>query len=235
MIENKDGHIPSPLIMFTCTTLRLALLDWQKPKGIDAKASNSKLNADRPDHSNYFNYKNDVGKNASCCTAMGHKLLTSAAVADTYAFLMNTWNTLPESYQQWVYNNTIATVKSDIQQTENPTPAVVISVEAARVDNPILLDYLTTEVALVEHEMRSSDPNILMDINCMADKHHFGMPEGSGDNDDECDESDQRDTTPTASQQRWPMTEHDRFDLGTSDVDRYEGGDGGNAYSYKEE
>jgi hypothetical protein len=26
MIDNKDGHIPSPLIMFTCTALRHALL-----------------------------------------------------------------------------------------------------------------------------------------------------------------------------------------------------------------
>jgi len=48
---------------------------------------------------------------------------------------MNTWNTLPESYQQRVYNNTLATVKHQIQQAENPTPAVVISMEAARVDN----------------------------------------------------------------------------------------------------
>ena len=41
---------------------------------------------------------------------------------------MNTWNTLPESYQPRVYNNTLPTVKRQIQQAENPTPAVVISV-----------------------------------------------------------------------------------------------------------
>jgi hypothetical protein len=36
---------------------------------------------------------------------------------------------------------------------ENPTPAVVIRVEAARFDNAILLDYLTSEVVLEEPEI----------------------------------------------------------------------------------
>jgi hypothetical protein len=53
---------------------------------------------------------------------------------------MNTCNTLLESYQQRVYNNTLATVKHQIQQAENQTPAVVFTMEAARVDNAILLD-----------------------------------------------------------------------------------------------
>jgi len=53
----------------------------------------------------------------------GRMLLTSPGVADRYTFLINTWNTLPESYQQWVYKNTLATVKHQIQQAENPTPA----------------------------------------------------------------------------------------------------------------
>jgi hypothetical protein len=69
MIDDKDGHIPSPLIMLTCTALRHALLEWQKNKGVHPKASKSKLKADRPDCSNYFNEKNDSGKNASCCGA----------------------------------------------------------------------------------------------------------------------------------------------------------------------
>jgi hypothetical protein len=59
MIDDKDGHIPSPLIMFTYTTLRHALLEWQKNKGVRPKASKSKLKADRSDHSNYYNCKND--------------------------------------------------------------------------------------------------------------------------------------------------------------------------------
>jgi len=74
---------------------------------------------------------------------MGRKLLTLAGIADMYTFLMNTWNTLPESYQQRVYKNTLATVKRHIQQEENPTPAEVIRTEEARVDNAILLNYLT--------------------------------------------------------------------------------------------
>ena len=129
--------------MFTSTALRHALLEGQKNKGVHPKASKSKLKVDRPDCLNYFHYKNDGCKNASCCAATGRKLLTPAGIADMYTFLMNTWNTLPESYQQRVYKNTLATVKHQIQQVENPTPAEVISTEEARVDNAILLNYLT--------------------------------------------------------------------------------------------
>jgi len=89
---------------------------------------------------------------------------------------MNTWNTPPESYQQWVYNNTLATVKSQIQQAENPTPAVVISVEAARVDNAILLDYLDSAVVLEKPEIGITDPNIPIDNNSTDYEHRFGMP-----------------------------------------------------------
>jgi len=206
MITNMDGHIPSPLIMFTCTALRHALLEWQKNKGVHPKASKSRLKADRPDPSNYFNYKNDRSKNASCCAAMGRMLLTWAGVADTYTFLMNTWNTLPESYQHRVYKNTLPTVKRQIQQAENPTPAVVISVEAARADNAILLDCLTSEVALEEPQIGSTDPNIPIDNNCTDDELHSGMAGGSRDHKDEGDESDQSDAIPNASRRRRPST-----------------------------
>jgi len=111
---------------------------------------------------------------------MGRKLLTSPGVADTYTFLMNTWNTLPESYQQRVYKNTLATVKRQIQPVENPTPAEVISVEAAHVDNAILLDYLTSKVALEEPQIESTDPNMPIDNNCTDDELHFGMPGAAG-------------------------------------------------------
>jgi len=215
--------------MFTCTALRHALLEWQKNKGVHPKASKSKLKADRPDRSNYFNHKNHGGKIASCCAVTSSKLLTSPGVADTYTFLMNTWNTLPESYQQRVYINTLATVKRQIQQAENPTPAVVISVEAVRVHNAILLHYLASKVALEEPEIGSTDPNIPIDTNCMDDELHFGMPGGSGDYEDEGDESDDCDAIPTASRRRRPSTELERFDLGTSDVDGYEGEDGDDA------
>jgi len=143
--------------MFTCTVLRHVLLEWEKNKGVPPKASKSMLKVDRPDRSNYFNFKNDSGKNASCCATMGHKLLTLPGIADTYTFLTNSWNTLLESYQWRVYKNTLATVKRQTQQAENPMPAKVISKEAAGVDNAILLDYLTSEVALEAPELRSTD------------------------------------------------------------------------------
>jgi hypothetical protein len=231
MIDDKDCHIPSPLVMFTCTALRHTLLKWQKNKGVHLKASKSMLKADRPDRSNYFNCKNDGGEIVSCCAVMGRKLLTSPGVADTYAFLMNTWNTLLESYQQRLYNNTLATVKCQIQQAENPTPAVVISVEAAHVDNAILLDYLTSEVAIEEPEIGSTDPNIPIDIDCTDDELHFGMPGGSGNFEDEGDECD---AIPTASWRRRAATELERFVLGTSDVDGCEGEDGDDADEEKE-
>jgi hypothetical protein len=199
LINDKDSHIPSQVIIFTCTALRHALLEWQKNKGVHLKASKSMLKAERPDRSNYFNHKNDGGKNASCCDATGSKLLTSPGIAVTYTFLMNTWNTLPESYQQRVYKNTLPTVKRPIQQAENPTPAVVISTEAVSVDNAILLDYLTSKVALEEPEIGSTDTNIPIDNNCTDDELHFGMSGGSGDYEEEGDESDEHDAIPTAS------------------------------------
>jgi len=98
IIDDMDGHLPSPLIMLTCTALRDALLEWQKNKGLYPKVSMSKLKADKPDRSNYFNCKIHGCKNASCCTSTGAKLLTMPSVADTYTFLKNTWNKHPESY-----------------------------------------------------------------------------------------------------------------------------------------
>jgi hypothetical protein len=58
------------------------------------------------------------------------------------------------------------------------------------------------------------------------------MPGGSGDFEDECDKSD---AIPTASWRRWATTELWRFDLGTSDVDVYEGEDGDQAHTDEEE
>jgi hypothetical protein len=153
MINDKDGHILLPLIMFTWTTLRHAHLEWQKNKCVNPKASKSKLKVDRPERSNWFNHKNDGGKIASFCAATIRKLLTSPGIVDTYTFLMNTWNILPESYQHWGYKKTLATVKRQIQQAENQMPAAVISTDAAYVDNVFLFDYLTAEAALEEPEI----------------------------------------------------------------------------------
>jgi len=75
MIDNKEGHIPSPLMMFTCTALCHAPLEWQKNKDVHPKASKSKLDAYRTDYSNYFNCKNERGKIVSYCAEMGRKLL----------------------------------------------------------------------------------------------------------------------------------------------------------------
>jgi hypothetical protein len=60
---------------------------------------------------------------------------------------MNTSDTLMERYPTSVFKYTLATVKREIQQAENPTPAMVISMEAMHVNNAIVLDYLTSKVA----------------------------------------------------------------------------------------
>jgi len=229
MINDKEGHVPSPLIMSTCTGLHHALMEWQKDQGVHPKACKSKLNAHRPDRSNYFNHTTDSGKNESCCTATGPKLLTSPGIADTYTLLMNTWNTLPKSYQQRVYKNSLTTVKHQILQAENPTPAVVISVEAGCIDKVILLDYLTSEVALEEPHLGSTDPNIPKDNNSTDDELHSGMPRGSRDSHDDGNQSSEHDAIPTPSRRQQPATYPKMFDLGTIDVVGYEGEDGDDA------
>jgi hypothetical protein len=141
---------------------------------------------------------------------------------------MNTSNTLQESSQQRVYKNTLATLKFQIQQAENPTPAVVISLEAAGFDNAILLDYLTSEVALEEPEIGSTDPNIPIHNNCMVCELHFGMPRDCGDYEDEGDESDKCGAFRSANRRQRATTKLKTMNLETSDVDGYEGEDGDN-------
>jgi hypothetical protein len=103
---------------------------------------------------------------------------------------------------------------------------VVISVEAACVNNAILLNWLTSKVVLQEPEIRSTDRNIPIDKDSTNDQLHFGMPGGSGDDEEEAEASDVCDAIPTISLQRWPATEFERFNLGSCDFDGYEGQDG---------
>jgi hypothetical protein len=155
------------------------------------------LKAHKPDFLNYFNHKNDGGKKASCCAATGCKLLTSHGVANTYTFLMNTWNTPFQGYQQKVYKNTLATVKRQIQKAENPIPAAAISKEAAVVDNAILRDNMSHEVPLTEPEFGSTHLTIPMYDNCTDGELHSGMPGGSTDYEYPGDELDDRDVNPS--------------------------------------
>jgi hypothetical protein len=59
----------------------------------------------------------------------------------------------------------------------------------------------------------------------MEDQLNFGMPLGSGDYQDEGDESDMCKVISTACRRQWLMTELQRFDLGNSNVNEYEGKD----------
>jgi hypothetical protein len=117
-----------------------------------------------------------------------------------YTLLMNTWNTLLGSYQQWLYTNTLAAVKCQIQQVEIATPPVAVSVDATCVGNDILVDCLTFKAALEQPEIGSTGSNIPMDCNYNDDKEHVWMRGGCMDCDDKGDESDEHNANPTPSQ-----------------------------------
>jgi len=98
-----------------------------------------------------------------------------------------------------VYKNPLATFKCQIQLAEDPTPAAVISTEAAHVDNANLLYYLTSEVALEEPQIGSTDPNNPINNNYMDDEQHFGIRGGCEECDEVGNEIGGTDTIPTAS------------------------------------
>jgi hypothetical protein len=157
-------------------------------------------------------------------SATEREILTTPDVADTYKFLMNTWNALPEGYQQRVYNNTLASVKVRIQEAEFPTRREVISIEAAVVDDAILLDYLNSEPALEEPEIGGTDASIPIDNNDTDDELHFQI------RGEEEEESNDDDDVPSARRRRRVEKVHEGFDLGNSDVEAYEGEDYDDAY-----
>jgi len=102
---------------------------------------------------------------------------------------------------------------------------MVTSLEEAHVDNPILLDYLTSKVILEEPEIRCTVPTILIENNCMHGKLHFRMPGSSRDYNYQGDKSDERNGIPTTSRPQCVTTQLQRFHQETSDVDWYVGAD----------
>jgi hypothetical protein len=108
-------------------------------------------------------------------------------------------------------------------------------VKAIRVDNAILRDYLTCKVALEEPGSGRTDPNIRVDNNCTDRAVHSGITGGCGEYDNVRDETVECDAIPTASQRRCPTTDLDRFDLGTINVNGYQGKEGNDADADMEE
>jgi hypothetical protein len=135
----------------------------------------------------------------------------SVGIAATNTIMMNTWNILPESYQQRVYIITSATVKGRNRQVENQLAAVVIRIEAAHVDNVIPHYRLTSNVGLHDLEIRRTDPNITTDNYCMDFKIPCGMPQGNGEYENKGDKSNQYDTIPTISGLQWAGSELERL------------------------
>jgi len=148
---------------------------------------------------------------------------------------MNTCSTLPESYQQRMYEISLATIKHQIQQAENSQPALVNSMGEWHVGSDIILDYLTYEVVLEKPVIRSTDPEIPIPNNCTDVELHFGRPWRRKEYKDEGDEINGSHAIPTTSRLRWATIELERFVLGTSEVDGYKGDDGDDATQNKGE
>ena len=177
----------------------------------------------------------DGGKNAFCCDAMGHMLLTAPGVTALCTFLRNTWNSQSECYQLKVYNITLATVRYDIQPAENRTLAIVISIEAAQVHIAIDHDYWTSKVALEEPEFRSTYQYLLRHNNCTGNKQHCQMLESSRNREDSDEEGEKHDVLPTTDWRCQASTRLKECALGTSAVDGNEVENGNNVHSDEEE
>jgi len=150
-------------------------------------------------------------------------------VAAMYTFLLNTWNTILERYQQRVNKNTLATVKRQIQKVEDPLTAMMINVEAARIDNAILRDYMPSKAALEDHGIGRADAKIAINNHCMEVELYFSMPGVSGEYNGDREASNERVAIITANRQQWAVTEPDRFELGTSELNKYDSEEADNA------
>ncbi|KAF8542576.1 hypothetical protein BDD12DRAFT_802787 [Trichophaea hybrida] len=71
--------------------------------------------------------------------------------------------------------------------------------EAALVGNAILFDYVTSKVALVKPEIRSTDPSIPIDINCTDEAPDYSMPGVWEEYNDECEEIEASNAIPMRS------------------------------------
>jgi hypothetical protein len=114
-------------------------------------------------------------------------------------------------------------------------PDEVIGTDAVRVDNPILLDNLTSTVVREEHEIKSTDQNIPMKLNCTNEKLHVAMPACCENSDDQGDKIDDRHAISTTILRQQAATNSKWFDLVTSDVNGNEGDDGDDADADEEE
>jgi hypothetical protein len=86
-------------------------------------------------------------------------------------------------------------------------------VEAAHVDNPVLLDYLTTPVMLEETEIGNTDRNIPNVTNCLDDEPNPGMAVGWAGYKEQRDEIFEHHAILTGSSQGRVLTELGRFHL----------------------
>jgi hypothetical protein len=105
----------------------------------------------------------------------------------------------------------------------NPTLATVIGVEATRVDNAMIFDNLPSEVALEESEIRSTDPDVLINITCTENQVCLRMAGGSKQYEGEGDESNRLDEISTPSWRLWERTQRETFDLECSGVSMDDG------------
>jgi hypothetical protein len=97
---------------------------------------------------------------------------------------------------------------------------------AAHIDNVILLEYITSKVALEEPEIGSTAPKIQTDNNYMDGKQRFGMPGDCEDYESEGDKIDESDAMPINRERQLAANELVRVEPETSDFEGYDGDDG---------
>jgi hypothetical protein len=83
---------------------------------------------------------------------------------------------------------------------------VVISTEVACIDNAMPLDCLTSDVALEEPEIGSTDQNRPIDNNCTNDALHFVIRGGCEGYDNEGDGIGEGNAIPTTSRRQRNVT-----------------------------
>jgi hypothetical protein len=105
-------------------------------------------------------------------------------------------------------------------------PPEVISMHAAHIDNVILLEYITSKVALEEPEIGSTAPKIQTDNNYMDGKQRFGMPGDHEDYESEGDKIDESDAMPINGERQLAANDLVRVEPETSDFEGYDGDDG---------
>jgi hypothetical protein len=100
-------------------------------------------------------------------------------------------------------------------------PAVFIYVKGAFMDNAILLEYLTSNVAVTKPEIGCTHITVMVNSQFRDDKLYIWMAGDSGDFENDGDTIKELNAFPTPSLRRLTITEHESFYMGNGDIQGY--------------